>query len=93
MEPEMVNEESKCYKAHPDWIIQDHLHKPLKGRHQFTLDLTKKEVQDFIVESVSNVLSSADITYLKWDCNRMMSDFPAVPSSFFHGSAQKDSLL
>ena len=84
MEPEMVNEESKCYKAHPDWIIQDHLHKPLKGRHQFTLDLTKKEVQDFIVESVSNVLSSADITYLKWDCNRMMSDFPAVPSSFFH---------
>lgn len=84
MEPEMVNEESKCYKAHPEWIIQDHLHKPIKGRHQFMLDLSKKEVQDFVVDSVSEVLNSADITYLKWDCNRMMSDFPLVPSTFFH---------
>jgi alpha-galactosidase len=41
-------------------------------------------VQDFVYDSVSNVLESADISYLKWDCNRMMSDFPNVPSSFFH---------
>jgi alpha-galactosidase len=84
MEPEMVNEDSKCFKAHPDWIIRDPLHTPLKGRHQYVLDLTKKEVQDFLFDSVNDVLSSADISYLKWDCNRPLSDFPNVPSSFFH---------
>ena len=26
MEPEMVNANSKCFKEHPDWIIQDQLH-------------------------------------------------------------------
>ena len=84
MEPEMVNANSKCFKEHPDWIIQDQLHAPLESRHQYTLDLSKKEVQDFVYDSVSSVLESADISYLKWDCNRMMSDFPNVPSSFFH---------
>lgn len=84
MEPEMVNPQSKCFKDHPDWIIQDQFHQPLESRHQFTLDLSKKEVQDFVFDSVSSVLDSADISYLKWDCNRMMSDFPSVPSSFFH---------
>jgi hypothetical protein len=28
MEPEMVNPASKCYKAHPDWIIQDGIAHP-----------------------------------------------------------------
>jgi alpha-galactosidase len=84
MEPEMVNPASKLYKAHPDWNIQDGIHTPVEGRHQYVLDLTKKEVQDFIFDSVSKVLESGNISYLKWDCNRPMGDFPSVPSSFFH---------
>lgn len=84
MEPEMVNKASKCYQAHPDWIIHDGVHEPTEGRHQYLLDLRKKEVQDFVYASVSNVLNSADISYLKWDCNRMMSDFPEGYTSFFY---------
>jgi alpha-galactosidase len=80
----MVNEHSDLYQAHPDWIIHDSLHTPLQGRHQFTLDLTKKEVQDYVVKSVSDVLNSADISYLKWDYNRPMSDFSNVSGTFFH---------
>ncbi len=73
MEPEMVNEDTETYKSHPDWIIKD-IHPSYKGRHQHTLNLAKKEVQDFIIESVSDVLNSADISYLKWDYNRNFSN-------------------
>ncbi len=85
MEPEMVNENADIYKKHPDWILKDDIHKPLKARHQFVLDLTKKEVQDFIYESVFNVLKSANIAFLKWDYNRPFSDVKISngESSFF----------
>lgn len=80
----MVNEHSELYRAHPDWIIRDSKHTPSQGRHQFVLDLRKKEVQEYLYSAVSGVLHSADIRFLKWDCNRPFSDFPTGYSSFFH---------
>ena len=68
-EPEGVNPDSDLYRAHPDWALTDGL-PPLTGRHQLLLDLTRPEVRDYIVESVSAVLDSADISYVKWDMNR-----------------------
>ena len=44
---------------------------------------SQKEVQDFVYESVSNVLNSANITYLKWDYNRNISDIP-LSGSFYY---------
>lgn len=76
MEPEMVNTDSKVYQEHPDWVISDGVHDPCFGRHQLVLDLSQKDVQDFVYSSVKNVLSSAHISYLKWDMNRPMSDIP-----------------
>ena len=38
------------------------------------LDLTNKDVRDHIVEAMTNVFSSANISYVKWDMNRIMSD-------------------
>lgn len=38
------------------------------------LDLTNKDVRDHIVEAMANVFSSANISYVKWDMNRIMSD-------------------
>ncbi len=67
-EPESVNEDSDLYRAHPDWILRDDF-APLKGRNQFLLDLTKEEVRDYIVENVSGILDSANISYVKWDMN------------------------
>ena len=84
-EPESVNENSKLYKAHPDWAIVNADRKPSLGRHQLLLNLTKKEVQDYIIENVSNILNSANIEYVKWDMNRNMSDIPAEnPGNFYH---------
>ena len=68
-EPESVNPDSDLYRAHPDWALVDE-HKPVLGRHQLLLDLTKPQVRDYIVENVSRVLDSANISYVKWDMNR-----------------------
>lgn len=68
-EPECVNVDSDLYRAHPNWALTDRL-SDLYGRHQLLLDLTRPEVRDYIVESVSAVLDSANIKYVKWDMNR-----------------------
>ena len=81
-EPEMVNEDSKLYEEHPSWVIRSEIREPSKGRHQLVLDLSLKEVQDYIIENVNKVLDSCPIGYVKWDMNRHMSD---VSSSIYHG--------
>jgi len=68
-EPEAVNPDSDLYRAHPDWALTDDL-PPVLGRNELLLDLTKQEVRDYIVENVSRVLDSANISYVKWDMNR-----------------------
>jgi alpha-galactosidase len=68
-EPEAVNSDSYLYRAHPNWALTDDL-LPEYGRNELLLDLTTPEVRDYIVENVSAVLDSANITYVKWDMNR-----------------------
>lgn len=68
-EPESVNPDSDLYRAHPDWALRDGFPDVL-GRNQLLLDLTKREVRDYIVENVSRILDSARISYVKWDMNR-----------------------
>ena len=68
-EPESVNEDSDLFRAHPDWALTDEF-SPVYGRNQLLLDLTRPEVRDYIVENISNILDSADISYVKWDMNR-----------------------
>ncbi len=73
-EPEMVSPDSELYREHPDWC----LHVPDRfrnlGRNQLVLDFSRKDVQDAIIKMVSDILSSAAISYVKWDMNRNMSE-------------------
>ena len=73
-EPECVNPDSDLYRAHPDWAISVPSRDASLGRNQLVLDLTRKEVRDYIVKSVHDVLSNANIEYVKWDYNRHISD-------------------
>ncbi len=87
-EPECVNPDSDLYRAHPDWAISIEGRELTFGRNQLILDLTRKEVRDYIVESVDKVLSNANIEYVKWDFNRHLSDMysPTLKQQgeFFH---------
>ena len=73
-EPEMISPESDLYRAHPDWCIHVEERKRSEWRHQLMLDFSRPEVRDYIVESVCSVLESANIEYVKWDCNRRMTE-------------------
>ncbi|MDL2293864.1 alpha-galactosidase [Ruminococcaceae bacterium OttesenSCG-928-D13] len=87
-EPEMVNPDSKLYRAHPDWAVQTPGLEPATGRHQLVLDLCRREVREYIIESVNKTLGSANIRYVKWDMNRHLADnfSPALKDQgmFFH---------
>lgn len=74
MEPEMVSLDSDLYRKHPDWAIQIPGRKACLSRNQYVLDLTRREVRDYIYEMVRAVLKSANITYVKWDMNRALTD-------------------
>ncbi len=73
-EPEMISPDSDLYRAHPDWCLHVDGRPRTEARQQLILDMGRKEVQDYIIESVSSVLRSAPISYVKWDMNRNMSE-------------------
>ena len=69
-EPEAVNPDSDLYRSHPEWALHTPGVEDILGRNELLLDLTKPEVRDYIVSSVSAILDKADIQYVKWDMNR-----------------------
>lgn len=74
VEPEMISPDSDLYRAHPDWCINSEGRKRTLNREQLVLDLTRKEIRDYVVDAVCNVLDSGNISYVKWDCNRNIGE-------------------
>ncbi|KAI3645450.1 hypothetical protein MP228_008378 [Amoeboaphelidium protococcarum] len=74
MEPEMVSVQSRLYQEHPDWCLHVNGRNRTESRNQLVLDLSRVEVQDFIVQSVSRVLRESSADYLKWDFNRDLTE-------------------
>lgn len=73
-EPEMVCPDSELFRAHPDWAINIPGRAAALQRNQMVLDITRKEVRDYIFESMAKVLRSANVEYIKWDMNRALTD-------------------
>ena len=78
MEPEMVNEDSDLYRAHPDWAFRIPNRLPVRSRNQLVLDFSRKEVVDAVFHMMCNVLDSCNIEYLKWDMNRSITDVYSI---------------
>ena len=73
-EPEMVSPDSALFRAHPDWILHQPGRTPSLGRNQLTLDLSRADVRDYLFEHISAVLDCGDVSYVKWDMNRAMTE-------------------
>lgn len=74
MEPEMISPDSELYRAHPDWAIRIPNRTPSLCRNQYVLDLSRQEIVDYVYQMIYDILSSANITYVKWDMNRQLTD-------------------
>jgi len=73
-EPEMVSEDSDLYRAHPDWCIQVPNVTPCKSRHQLVLDFSNPEVVEYLKKAIGDILTENDISYVKWDMNRNITE-------------------
>lgn len=78
VEPEMVNVDSNLYREHPDWAIKIPGINHSEGRNQRILNLTMEEVRDYLVARIFDMLSSANIKYVKWDMNRIFTDYYGI---------------
>ena len=70
IEPEMVNPDSELYRAHPDWVQSFAGIPTVLARHQLVLDLSRRDVQAYLLAAISELLETLPIRYLKWDMNR-----------------------
>ena len=73
-EPEMVSRESNFYREHPDWCIQIPGVEAKEIRNQLVLDLSRSEVVDEVDRRISDVIRKYQISYVKWDMNRSITD-------------------
>jgi len=69
-EPEMVNEDSQLYRAHPEWVLGRATQ--TRGRQQLVLNMALPVVQEHLYTKVSEMLATNTIEYIKWDHNRVL---------------------
>lgn len=73
-EPEMISPDSDLYRKNPDWCLHVQNRSRSESRHQLVLDLSNPDVCDYIVNTLSGILSNHHIEYVKWDMNRSMTE-------------------
>ena len=82
VEPEMVNTDSSLYRDHPDWTLSIPGRTHSEGRNQRILDLVNPDVQQYLLETLTQLFSVGKVDYVKWDFNRVFSDVfsPSLPA-------------
>ena len=75
VEPEMVNTNSDLYRAHPEWVMEIPGKPHSESRNQRILDFANPEVVEYMTKKMAEVFSSGNVAYVKWDMNRIFSDY------------------
>lgn len=73
-EPEMMSEQSHLNEMHPDWALQIPGYPKTTGRGSYVLDLSRTEIQNYIIEVFDSYLQDGEIEYIKWDMNRPLCE-------------------
>jgi alpha-galactosidase len=74
VEPESVNPDSDLYRRYPEWVYQFSTRTGTQLRNQLLLNLGLPEVKKFVLEFMTELLSSHEITFIKWDMNRTVTE-------------------
>ena len=72
VEPEMVNERSRLFSEHPEWLLRERDRAPIWGRGgaQAALDLANPALREHLFQMLSRLFASCPrLRYVKWDCN------------------------
>nr|WP_258171300.1 alpha-galactosidase [Paenibacillus sp. R14(2021)] len=74
VEPESVNPDSDLFRRHPEWVYQFPTREGTQLRNQLLLNLGLPEVKAFVLDFMTELLSSYDISFIKWDMNRTVTE-------------------
>lgn len=74
VEPEMINQDSDCYRNHPEWAVGRLDREASLSRNQRLIDMSNPDVQDYLIERLSQIFEEAEVSFVKWDYNRIFSD-------------------
>lgn len=77
-EPEMISPDSELCRKHPEWVLKAPERENSLGRNQCILDLTRKDVCDYVKGFLTEMLTKANISYVKWDMNRLFSEIGSL---------------
>lgn len=73
VEPEMISPKSELYEKKPNWVVKQTNRPEYYFRNQLVLDLSNPEVQDFVFNTLDQLLQkNPSLAYIKWDCNAVI---------------------
>lgn len=73
-EPEMVNEDSKFYKEHPEFVVRPKKGRYSYGRDQLVLDFTNPDCIEAVYAQMKKIIEETHLDFIKWDMNRNITE-------------------
>lgn len=80
-EPEMISENSELYRTHPEWVMATPGYGKTFSRNQWVLNLSRKDVREYLKHSLDQILENVAIDYVKWDMNRYLTEVFSIELS------------
>ena len=73
-EVEGISERSILYKSHPDWIVGRNANESVTAKNEFILDLSREDVQEWAIDTLSKIIDGYKIDYIRWSLSRFQGD-------------------
>ncbi len=74
VELEAISVHSELYRRHPDWAIGRDAERNAFSHYEELLDLTREDVQNWVIDTINNLVYISKVDYLKLDITRLSSD-------------------
>ncbi len=89
VEPEMVNPDSDLYRTHPDWVYYFPRRPRSEARQQLVLNVGRRDVQEYLLNVLDQLIRENGISFIKWDMNRPIAE-PGWPEYVEQGGEARE---
>ena len=73
-EMEAVSERSMLLHSHSDWIVGKTAADSAVADNEYLLDISRPDVQDWVIETLTRIIEQANIDYIRWSLSRYQGD-------------------
>ncbi len=90
IEPEGISEDSDLYRTHPEWAVQIPQRKPCLSRNQLILDFSRKDVQDYMIQTISDLIVQKPLLAIS---NGILTELFVINSATYYLQKDKENFL